>query len=91
MLTGRLGKLAIGAGVALIIMVFVAFRLDGPRFVTGLMTYGTQAREGTLQVGDPTPAVTLYSLDAMTPRALADWAADRAGGKPLVLVFGSFT
>ncbi len=65
----------------------VAFLLEVPRFVTGILTYGRQIRKGTLQVGDPAPHVTLHDLDGAVPRALTDWIGDR----PLVLVFGSFT
>ena len=73
--------------VVLAVIVGVAFWLDIPRFVIGILTYGQQVREGTLAVGDPAPAVSVYEIDSDTPRPLSEWAGER----PLVLVFGSFT
>jgi peroxiredoxin len=46
-----------------------------------------QRQEGTLRVGDRAPDVGLISLDGTTPVRLAE----HLGGKPTVLVFGSFT
>ena len=57
------------------------------RFIVGLWKYGGQAREGTLAVGDPAPDVTLVNLDGTTRQTIHDHMT----GKPLVLVFGSFT
>ncbi len=59
----------------------------GPRNVYGLARYGTQRREGDLKLGEPAPDVSLVSLDGKT-RVRLD---DSTGGKPLVLVFGSYT
>jgi hypothetical protein len=73
------------AAVALV-AIFVAWRI-GPRNVYGLARYGTQRREGDLQVGQPAPDVSLVSLDGKSRVRLAD----EIGGKPLVLVFGSYT
>jgi len=58
----------------------------GPRNVVGMLRYD-QRREGTLQVGDRAPDVTLVALDGKTPVRIADAIGDR----PLVLIFGSFT
>ena len=71
----------IALGVA-VLMVY-----PGPRFLIGVMTYGRQAREGNLKVGDPAPVVSLVDLDGSTTRKLSEWIGER----PLVLVFGSFT
>ena len=82
--------LILGAGVAVLVVgvVAVAFWLDVPRMVIGYMKYGRhQVREGTLQVGDPAPAVALHALEDGDPRPLSEWT----GSKPLVLIFGSFT
>ena len=64
-----------------------AFFWIGPRFVIGILTYGRQAREGSLRIGDPAPSVTLIDPGSSARRDLAEWI----GPRPLVLVFGSFT
>ena len=71
----------------LLVGIGVAVWYDVPRFVIGLIKYGHQAREGTLQVGDPAPMATVYELDGTTSRDLGEWM----GTRPLVLIFGSFT
>ena len=58
----------------------------GPRNVIGMLRYD-QRQQGKLKVGDAAPDVALLSLDGSTPVRLKD----SIGGKPLVLVFGSFT
>lgn len=58
----------------------------GPRNVIGMLRYD-QRREGDLKVGDAAPDVQLLALDGATPVHLRD----SVGGKPLVVVFGSFT
>jgi len=65
---------------------YVAARI-GPRNLIGMLRYD-QRKEGTLQVGDRAPDVDLLALDGKTPVPLKD---SIGGGKPLVLVFGSFT
>lgn len=57
----------------------------GPRNVIGMLRYD-QRREGRLKVGDPAPDVLLARLDGTEANL-----ADSLGGKPLVLIFGSFT
>ena len=63
----------------------VAWKI-GPRNLIGMIRYD-QRKEGSLKVGDRAPDVTLVSLDGKTPLSLSE----RVGGKPLVLVFGSYT
>ena len=58
----------------------------GPRNVIGMLRYD-QRQEGKLVVGHLAPDTELVALDGSTPVRLQD----RIGGKPLVLVFGSFT
>ena len=82
-----LKKILLALGALLGLAVAVAFWLDIPRFVIGLNTYGRQAREGTLGVGDPAPVVSVYELDGVSSRELSEWTVER----PLVLIFGSFT
>ena len=82
-----LKRILLAFGVLMLVTVAVAFWLDVPRFVIGLMTYGRQAREGTLGVGDPAPVVSVYELDGVSSRELGEQTFER----PLVLIFGSFT
>jgi hypothetical protein len=58
----------------------------GPRNLIGMLRYD-QRREGDYKVGDKAPDVVLKALDGTTDVRLLD--ARR--GKPLVLVFGSYT
>jgi hypothetical protein len=76
--------------LALLLIAFAAlasWKMGGPRNVWGFLRYGTQRTEGRLKVGDRAPDATLVSLDGSTPVRLSE----RIGGKPLVLVFGSYT
>ncbi len=51
-------------------------------------TLWTHARGGTLNVGDPAPDFTLTKLDHSQTIQLSSLTAQ---GKPVVLVFGSYT
>jgi hypothetical protein len=73
-----IGFLAVVAGLA-------AWKI-GPRNLIGMIRYD-QRKEGNLKVGDRAPDVALVSLDGKTPVRLSE----RAVGRPLVLVFGSYT
>jgi len=74
--------------LALVMVVAAcAFFYIGPRNVIGVLTYGRQARDGDLRVGDAAPPVSLVALDGESQRELSEWI----GMRPLVLVFGSFT
>jgi len=68
-----------------IVGAFVAWRI-GPRNIIGMIRYD-QRKEGTLKPGDAAPDVALVSLDGKTPVRVSE----QVGGKPLVLVFGSYT
>ena len=80
-------KLLIGAG-ALVILAAGGFTwmVGGPRNVIGMLRYD-QRQEGALKVGDRAPDVAMLALDGKTPVRLAE----SFGGKPTVLIFGSFT
>ncbi len=80
-------KIAIGSGATVVVLLTAAVIWIGPRFLIGIMTYGRQAREGTLQVGDPAPTAAVVGLGDNGPQQLAEWI----GTRPLVLIFGSFT
>lgn len=76
-------------GLATLVLLGVAgmtYMIGGPRNLIGMLRYD-QRKEGTLKVGDKAPDVTVVSLDGKTPVSLAS----EFGGKPTVLIFGSFT
>ena len=77
--------LLIVAVVIGILGAFVAWRI-GPRNIIGMIRYD-QRKEGQLKPGDAAPDVALVSLDGKTPVRVSE----QVGGKPLVLVFGSYT
>ena len=80
-------KIAIGvAALALLALGGFTYMVGGPRNLIGMIRYD-QREEGRLKVGDKAPDVTLLALDGKTPVKLSE----RLGGKPTVLVFGSFT
>jgi hypothetical protein len=80
-------KLLIGLGLAaLLALGAFTYMVGGPRNLIGMLRYD-QRQEGTLKVGDRAPDVGLLALDGTTPVKLSE----RLGGKPTVLVFGSFT
>ena len=58
----------------------------GPRNIIGMIRYD-QRRDGDLKVGDRAPDALLVGLDGKRNVPLL---RDR-GGKPMVLIFGSFT
>jgi hypothetical protein len=58
----------------------------GPRTIIGMLRYD-QRRDGHLRPGDAAPDVALVDLDGRTTARLHQ----RCNGRPLVLVFGSFT
>jgi hypothetical protein len=51
-------------------------------------TLWTHARAGALQVGDPAPDFALAKLDKTATVQLSNLTAQ---GKPVVLIFGSYT
>ena len=80
-------KILIGLGVLVVVAAGAfTYMVGGPRNVIGMLRYD-QRQEGRLKVGDAAPEVALLALDGKTPVKLSE----RLGGKPTVLVFGSFT
>ena len=71
--------------VALVIGGLVIHRM-GLRNIVGLLLYD-QRSEGELKVGDRAPDVVLTALDGKTRLNLENYI----DGKPLVLIFGSYT
>ena len=82
-------RLLLGAGLLLLVLAGVAGSVIGPRNVIGMLRYDTR-REGELKLGDPAPEVELVALtsDDGTERIQL---RDQLHGRPLVLIFGSFT
>jgi hypothetical protein len=80
-------KIAIGVGV-LAVLAFgaMSYMMGGPDQLIGMLRYD-QREEGSLKVGDRAPDVPLIALDGSTSVRLAS----ELGGKPTVLIFGSFT
>jgi hypothetical protein len=74
------------AAVALIVLAGgVMVAKIGPRNIIGMIRYD-QRRDGELKVGDRAPAAMLIALDGTTRQPML-----AGGGRPTVLVFGSFT
>jgi hypothetical protein len=74
------------AAVVVLALGGMTYMIGGPRNLIGMLRYD-QREEGTLKVGDRAPDVSLYALDGTTPVRLSQ----QLGGKPTILVFGSFT
>ena len=82
-----LKRVLLGLGALVVLAVGgMTYMIGGPRNLIGMLRYD-QRQEGTLRVGDRAPDVTLFALDGKTPVRLSQ----ELGGKPTVLVFGSFT
>jgi hypothetical protein len=79
---------AIGLGV-LVVAVYVALSImaGGPKDALQMVRFALpHMHRGNLHVGDHAPDVTLVSLDGGSFQL-----REHLQGKPLVLVFGSFT
>ncbi len=86
----RVWKWLGGAVLVVLLATFglLSYLAGGPRDVYGLLRYGLpNLHRGGLKVGDRAPDVELVSLDGVTRFHLRD----RLGGRPLVLIFGSYT
>ena len=78
--------------IAGIVVVAVAgglsYMAGSPKDAIGMVRYALpHMHRGNLKVGSRAPDATLVALDGTTKFGLRE----RVGGKPLVLVFGSFT
>jgi hypothetical protein len=80
-------KILLGVGLLALAVVAYGVISFGPKNVIGMLRYD-QREEGKLKVGDAAPDVSLLALDGTTAVPLKD---SIGGGKPTVLVFGSFT
>lgn len=83
---GLLWKIPLGI-LALLSIVVADFVVGfGPSNVIGMLRYD-QRRAGDLKVGDAAPDVVLVGVDGVSRVCLRD----HLRGKPLVLIFGSYT
>jgi hypothetical protein len=76
--------------VAAVVLVFIGLSImaGSPKDAIQMVRYALpHMRRGDLQVGDGVPNVQLVALDGQSRFAVRE----RMNGKPLVLVFGSFT
>lgn len=76
--------------VALLVLVFIGLSImaGSPRDAFGMVRYALpHMHRGTLKVGDDAPDAKLLALDGSTQFHIRE----RTAGRPLVLVFGSFT
>jgi hypothetical protein len=66
----------------------LSFMAGGPKDAVQMVRFALPHMHiGTLKVGDTAPDARLVALDGATRFHIRD----RTGGRPLVLVFGSFT
>jgi hypothetical protein len=72
----------------LAVAVGLSIMAGSPKDAIGMIRYALpHMHRGNLQVGSDAPDATLVSLDGSTRFHIRE----RTNGKPLVLVFGSFT
>jgi hypothetical protein len=77
-----LGVLLVGA------FVFLSFMAGSPKDVYYMLRYAfPHMHRGNLKVGDQAPDAPLVALDGSTTFHIRE----KTAGRPLVLVFGSFT
>lgn len=81
-----LKRILIGIGLLVLAAAGWLVYQIGPRNIIGMLRYD-QRREGDYKVGDKAPDVVLKALDGVTDVRLLDTRQ----GKPLVLIFGSYT
>lgn len=76
------------AGLFVAAFIGLSFMAGSPKDVYGMVRYALpHMRRGSLKVGDDAPDARLIGLDGQTLFHIRE----KTGGKPLVLVFGSFT
>ena len=86
----RFWKWVAGSLGGLLVVIFAVFSYlaGSPKDVYGFLRYALpHMRRGTLTVGNDAPDARLVALDGSSRFHIRE----RTGGRPLVLVFGSFT
>lgn len=79
-------RIVIVAAVTAFGLLAIGMIVVGPRNLWGMFWYD-QRREGHLRAGDMAPDVELTALDGVTKVRLMS----QLQGRPLVLIFGSYT
>lgn len=75
-------------GVVVLAFVGLSFMAGGPKDALFMVRYALpHMHRGSLKVGDDAPDARLLALDGENHFHIRE----RTGGRPLVLVFGSFT
>jgi hypothetical protein len=86
----RVFKWAMGVVLGLLVVAFgvLSFMAGSPKDALYMVRYALpHMHRGNLKVGDDAPDARLLELDGATRFHIRE----RTGGRPLVLVFGSFT
>ena len=76
--------------VVLLVLTYgvLSYFMGGPKDVYGFLRFALpQWHKGQLQAGDPAPDTELVALDGRSTFRLRE----RLAGRPLVLIFGSYT
>jgi hypothetical protein len=84
-------KWVLGAAIGLVLIAFTILSVmaGSPKDAYGMLRYALPyMHSGTLKIGDAAPDVRLVELDGVNHFHVNERIGD---GKPLVLVFGSFT
>jgi len=86
----RFLKWALGVVLVLVVLAFgaLSYMAGGPKDALYMVRYAfPHMHRGTLKVGDDAPDARLLALDGQSRFHIRE----RTAGRPLVLVFGSFT
>jgi len=83
-------KLPIALALLLAVAAILVQSTMGFRNLIGMLRYD-QRREGKLKVGDKAPDVALVGSDGKSGVRLLESMNGAMRGKPLILVFGSYT
>ena len=79
-----------GVVAVLVLLAFIGLSVmaGGPRGAYGMVRYALPHMHwGTLKVGDDAPDASLLALDGSSRFHIRE----KTGGRPLVIVFGSYT
>ena len=86
----RFWKWTVASFLAILVLAFagLSFMAGGPKDVYGMVRYAfPHMHRGKLHVGEDAPDVRLLALDGSNHFHLRE----RAGSRPLVVIFGSYT
>ncbi len=80
------------AGLLVVSFVVLSLMAGGPKDAVEMVRFALpHMHAGRFKLGDPAPDARLVALDGSTRFHIHDRINNRAGGRPLVLIFGSFT